>query len=60
MVMLGCNISTASVGEEQTETKSIELGSAEKANIEIQFGAGELNVSGGGCHPNGRHLHKQH
>ena len=46
-VMLGCNIATTKVGTEQTETQSIELGSAESANVEIAFGAGDLNVSGG-------------
>jgi hypothetical protein len=45
--MLGCNIGTTSVGEEQTETQSIELGSAETVEVVIQFGAGELDISGG-------------
>ncbi len=35
------------VGELQTKSETIELGSADSANVEINMGAGELEVSGG-------------
>lgn len=35
------------VGERQTKTETVALGDASEARVEIQMGAGELNVSGG-------------
>jgi hypothetical protein len=43
-----CNVPKVQTGPMRTEPLSIELGNAERANIEIDFGAGELNVKGGG------------
>jgi hypothetical protein len=46
-VMLGCNIGTTRVGSSRTDSQSIELGSASTAKVEVNFGAGELNLGGG-------------
>lgn len=35
------------VGERQTKTESVALGDASEVRVEVQMGAGELNVSGG-------------
>ena len=37
----------ARVGELQTKSQTIELGDADSVNVDVQMGAGELNVSGG-------------
>jgi hypothetical protein len=42
----GCT-SAARVGELQTKSETIELGDAESVSVEIEMGAGELDVSGG-------------
>lgn len=43
-----CDVANVQTGPMRTEPLSIELGNAERANIEIDFGAGQLNVKGGG------------
>jgi hypothetical protein len=46
LLITGC-ASEARVGELRTESQSVELGDAESVRIEIDFGAGELMVTGG-------------
>ena len=46
LLLASCS-SRVSVGELQTESQSVELGDAEEANVEIEFGAGDLTVAGG-------------
>lgn len=46
LVLAGCS-PRLRVGELQTESQSVELGDADAVRVEIQFGAGELKVSGG-------------
>jgi len=46
LVITACN-GGARVGELQTKTETIELGDAESVTVEIDMGAGELDVSGG-------------
>lgn len=38
---------TTRVGETQTDTQTVELGSADEVSVRIQMGAGELTVAGG-------------
>jgi len=49
LTTLGCapTASSARVGTLQTESQSVELGDVESARVEIDLGAGELNVAGG-------------
>jgi hypothetical protein len=46
---ISCNVLTGNsrVGPLQTESESVELGDAESVRVEIDMGAGELDVSGG-------------
>jgi len=46
LLLTGCN-SNLSVGELQNESQSVKLGDAESVTVEIEFGAGDLQVSGG-------------
>lgn len=46
LLLAGCS-SKARVGALQTESQSIELGDARSARVEIAFGAGDLQVTGG-------------
>jgi len=46
MLLTGCN-SELRVGELQTDSQSVEVGDAESVRVEINFGAGDLKVSGG-------------
>ncbi len=46
LFLTGCG-SRARVGALQTESQSIELGDAESVRVEIEFGAGDLKVTGG-------------
>ena len=45
-VVTGCD-QGARVGDLQTESQTVELGDADSVEVEIQMGAGELDVSGG-------------
>jgi len=49
LTTLGCapTASSARVGSLQTESQSVELGDVESVRVEIDMGAGELNVAGG-------------
>ena len=48
LVTLGCGTtSSARVGSLQTESQSVELEGVEPVRVEIEMGAGELNVAGG-------------
>ena len=49
LTTLGCapTASSARVGTLQTESQSVELGDVESVGVEIDMGAGELNVAGG-------------
>ena len=46
LLLAGCS-SEARVGALQTETQSVELGDAKSVRVEINFGAGDLEVTGG-------------
>jgi len=46
LLLAGCN-SVLRVGELQTDSQSVEVGDAESVRVEINFGAGDLKVSGG-------------
>lgn len=46
LLLAGC-ASVARVGPLQTESQSVELGDAESVRVEINFGAGDLAVTGG-------------
>jgi hypothetical protein len=46
LLLAGC-FSRARVGELRTEAESVELGDAEAVRVEIDFGAGDLEVAGG-------------
>jgi outer membrane murein-binding lipoprotein Lpp len=46
LLLVGCS-SNARVGTLRTESQSVELGNAKSARVEIAFGAGDLQVSGG-------------
>lgn len=46
LLLAGCS-SGARVGALQTESKSVELGGAKSVRVEINFGAGDLEVTGG-------------
>ncbi len=46
LLLAGCG-SQLRVGALRTESKSVELGDAKSVNVKINFGAGNLNVSGG-------------
>jgi hypothetical protein len=46
--VIGCGLlSTTSVGDLRSETKTVDLGSANTARVQIDFVAGNLNVEGG-------------
>ena len=49
LTTLGCTptASSARVGSLQTESQSVDLGDVESVGVEIDMGAGELNVAGG-------------
>jgi hypothetical protein len=48
LLMLSCaRLGATSVGELQTETQSVDLGSAQTALVQIQMAAGEMKVGGG-------------
>jgi hypothetical protein len=49
LITLGCapTTSSARVGPLQTESQSVELGDVESVRVEIDMGAGELNVTSG-------------
>jgi N-terminal domain of toast_rack, DUF2154 len=47
LLLASCS-SRARVGQLQTETQSVELGDARSVRVEINLGAGDLNVTGGG------------
>ena len=46
LLLTGCS-SKLRVGELKTESQSVELGDAKSVNVEINFGAGDLQVTGG-------------
>jgi D-alanyl-D-alanine carboxypeptidase len=46
LVLAGCR-SDARVGALQTESQSVELGDSEMVSVEVEFGAGDLMVTGG-------------
>ena len=46
LLLAGCS-SRAWVGELQTESQTVELGDAESVRVEIEFGAGVLEIAGG-------------
>jgi outer membrane murein-binding lipoprotein Lpp len=46
LVLTGC-FSNARVGELRTESETVELGDAESVSVEINLGAGDLQVAGG-------------
>jgi hypothetical protein len=46
VLLAGC-VSAARVGALQTESQSVELDGAESVRVEIDFGAGDLNLAGG-------------
>jgi hypothetical protein len=46
LLIAGC-ASEARVGELRTESQSVELGDTESVRVEIEFGAGNLDVTGG-------------
>ncbi len=46
LLLTGC-VSQARVGPLQTESKSVELGNGEPISVEINLGAGDLEVTGG-------------
>lgn len=46
LLLAGCAL-RARVGELRSESQSVELGDAESVRVEINFGAGDLEVSGG-------------
>jgi len=43
----GCNLVRVDVGPLQTDSETVEAGTAESVRVEINLGAGELDVSGG-------------
>jgi len=45
--LAGCNVSRARTGETRTEAKTVPLGAADAADVEIKFEVGRLQVSGG-------------
>lgn len=47
LAALACNVVTTKVGSLQTETQTIELGDATEVHVDIEMGAGELNLGGG-------------
>jgi hypothetical protein len=47
LAMVGCGLLTTSVGDLRTESQTINLDSATSAHVQIEFPAGELNVTGG-------------
>ncbi len=47
LLLAGCGFEQLSSGPMQEKPVSIELGDTERANIELDFGAGELNLNGG-------------
>lgn len=48
LAALACNgVNLTRAGAMQTETKSVELGSAASAKVQLDMGAGELNLTGG-------------
>ena len=47
LVLSACGFDHATTGPMQQEPVSIDLGSAERANVELDLGAGEMNVHGG-------------
>jgi hypothetical protein len=49
LLLAGC-FSRARVGELRSETQAVELGDAETVRVEIDFGAGELELAGGADH----------
>ena len=48
VLLAGCGVENLQTGPMRDEPLSIDLGNADRANIELDFGAGELNVKGGG------------
>jgi hypothetical protein len=48
LLAAGCNLQTVDVGDLQTKSESVEVGSAESVTADIAIGAGVLNVAGGG------------
>src|SRR4030042_1702609 len=46
LVLRGCD-SQARVGAMRNESKSVELGNAQSVNVEVNLGAGDLQLSGG-------------
>src|SRR5512138_8266 len=46
VLLAGCG-SRAQVGELQTESQSVELGSATSVDVKVNMGAGDLTVTGG-------------
>jgi len=47
VVLTACSVGGARVGELQTESQTVELGGAASVRVEIEMGAGELDLSGG-------------
>ena len=47
ILLTACSVGGARVGELQTESKTVELGGATSVRVEIEMGAGELEVTGG-------------
>ena len=45
--LMGCSLVIQRTGPVQTQSETVELGTADSAEVEIAMGAGELNVSGG-------------
>lgn len=48
LLLAGCDLDQMKTGPMRDEPLSIDLGDAERANIELDFAAGELNLKGGG------------
>lgn len=47
LTMAACDFHPPETGPVQTENVSVELGTAQRSNIELDLGAGELNLRGG-------------
>jgi N-terminal domain of toast_rack, DUF2154 len=48
LLLTGCDFEDVKTGPPRNESLSVDLGRADHANIELDFGAGQLNLKGGG------------
>jgi uncharacterized protein DUF2154 len=48
LLLSGCDFDDVKTGPSRSEPLSVDLGKADHANIELDFGAGQLNLKGGG------------